>query len=125
MTLDPKANLKLCGQKLFNIDAQGGNLSNLGGLLPAARLAEDTGLIHRAASLIPEWRQPTSCTFSIELLLAQRVFLAASGHPSAIDCSNFKNDPVLKSIMAASLNQDVLPSQSTATRLTGHLRRNY
>lgn len=73
--------------KAFNIDTQGGNLSTLGGLLPVARLAEDTGLIQEAARLIPDWRKKAATKFPIDLQLAQRVLLAAGGHPDAIDCS--------------------------------------
>lgn len=117
MTANSRAKLKLCGQKLFNIDTQGGNLSTLGGLLPVARLAEDTGLIQEAARLIPDWRKKAATKFPIDLQLAQRVLLAASGHPDAIDCSFFKDDPALKVIFGESLGGESLPSQSTATRL--------
>jgi hypothetical protein len=111
-----QANLKIQGQKLFNIDDQGGQLSSLGGLLPVARIAQDTGMIKMAADLIPEWRNEGAVSFSVALQLAQRVFLAICGHPDAIDCTFFRDDPALISLFAKELQGRPMPSQSTATR---------
>ena len=111
-----QAKLKLTGQKIFNIDDQGGFLSNLGGLLPAARLAEDTGLIQTAANLIPEWRDSRYTDFPVDELLLQRVLLAACGQPDAIDCSIFRNDPALKCALGREPDGPPLASQSTHTK---------
>ena len=64
-----QANLKLKGQKLFNIDDGAGQLSSFGGLLPLAKLAEDSGLLKMAASLIPEWRKDDAVVFPVDLQL--------------------------------------------------------
>lgn len=111
-----QAKLKLFGQKIFNVDDQGGFLSNLGGLLPAARLAEDTRLIQSAAKLIPEWRDARYIDFSAVELLFQRVLLAVCGQPDAIDCSLFRDDPALKSSLCKAFGE-LLASQSTHTRM--------
>jgi hypothetical protein len=117
----PEANvqayLKLKEQKLLKIDNEGGLLSSLGGLPLLARVAEDTGLIDMVVGRIPEWRNETFITFGKEELLSQRVFLAAGGNPDAIDCSFWKNDPSLKSVLGKSPDGLVLASQSTHTRM--------
>lgn len=112
-----QALLKLEGQKLFAITASGGLLSSFGGLLPVAKIGQASGLLSLAASKIPEWRSPDWVDFNIEELLSQRAFLAACGFPDAIDCSFFKDDPVLKSILLKEPDQRPLASQSTHTRL--------
>jgi Transposase DDE domain group 1 len=112
-----QANLKLKGQKLFNIDDGAGQLSSFGGLLPLAKLAEDSGLLKMAASLIPEWRKDDAVVFPVDLQLAQRVFLTACGQPDAIDCTFFKDDPALTYIFAKQLQGQSMPGQSTSTRM--------
>lgn len=112
-----QAHLKLKGQKLLKIDDKGGLLSNLGGLPLVSRLAEDTQLIGLAADRIPEWRREDLVTFSKEELLSQRLFLAASGNSDAIDCSLWKHDPALKSVLGKEPDGLALASQSTHTRL--------
>jgi hypothetical protein len=112
-----QAYLKLKDQKLLKIDDEGGLLSNLGGLPLIARLAEDTGLIEMVANRIPEWRRVDLVTFSKEELLSQRLFLAASGNPDAIDSSLWKQDPALKSVLGKEPDGLALASQSTHTRL--------
>ena len=104
-----QANLKIQGQKLFNVDDQGGQLSSLGGLLPVARLAQDTGMLKMAADLIPEWRDEKAVTFPIPLQLAQRVLLAALGFPDAIDCTFLKDEPSLLKIFAKELHGRSMP----------------
>jgi hypothetical protein len=112
-----QAHLKLEGQKLLKMDDSGGLLSNFGGLPVAAKLAEETGLIRMAAGAIPEWRIPELVDFEIEELLAQRLFLTASGHSDAIDCSFWKDDPALKTALRKAPDGPSLSSQSTQTRM--------
>lgn len=112
-----QALLKLEGQKLFTITGSGGLLSSFGGLLPVAKIAQASGLLSLAASKIPEWREHTLVDFKIEQLVSQRVFLATCGLGDAIDCSFFKNDPALKSILLKEPDERPLASQSTHTRL--------
>jgi hypothetical protein len=111
-----QANLKLESQKLLKIDNGGGLLSNLGGLPLAAKLGEKAGLIKMAAEVIPEWRTGL-VKFEIEELLGQRLFLAASGLPDAIDCSLWKDDPALKATLGKKPYGASLASQSTHTRM--------
>ena len=115
--VNAQAYLKLKGQKLLNIDNEGGLLSNLGGLPLISRLAEDTSLIEKVADRIPEWRNEQFITFSKEELLSQRLFLAASGNSDAIDSSLWKNDPSLKIVLGKEPDGLALASQSTHTRL--------
>jgi hypothetical protein len=112
--------LKLESQKLLKIDDGGGLLSNLGGLPLAAKLAEDTAMIKMATAAIPEWRTGL-VKFEIEELLGQRLFLAASGHPDAIDCSLWKDDPALKAALGKKPDGASLASQSTHTRMEQHI----
>ncbi len=109
--------LKLEGQKLFVIDDQGGNLSSFGGLPAVAKIAQNSGLLDMAVEFIPEWRQASSIDFESKHLLAQRLFLAALGYADAIDCTFWKEDPVLKSIVGKSRKGNFLASQSTHTRM--------
>lgn len=111
-----QAKMKLSGQKIFKVDNKGGFLSNLGGLLPAARLAEDTRLIQIAADMISDWRDPRYTEFSVYELLLQRILLAVCGQADAIDCSLFRDDPALTCSLGKALGQ--LPAgQSTHTRM--------
>lgn len=112
-----QATLKLEGQKLFSIDDDGGLLSSMGGLPAAARIAQDSGLIQMAAQRISEWRKLDAVKIPISFLLNQRVLLATSGLPDAIDCSFFKNDPALKSALGEAPDGLPLPSQSSHSRL--------
>jgi hypothetical protein len=112
-----QAYLKLKDQKLLKIDDAGGLLSNLGGLPLVSRVAEDTQLIEMIADRIPDWRREDLVTFSKEELLTQRLFLAAGGNSDAIDCSLWKNDPALKSVLGKEPDGLPLASQSTHTRL--------
>src|ERR1700677_1074513 len=113
-----QAYLKLKDQKLLKIDDEGGLLSNLGGLPLVSRVAEDTQLVEMVAERIPDWRREDLVTFSKEELLTQRLFLAAGGNSDAIDCSLWKHDPALKSVMGKKPDDELpLASQSTHTRL--------
>lgn len=108
--------LKLKGQKVFKMDAGGGLLSNLGGLPLLAKIAQDTGLVEMAAERIEEWRDPERVDHKREALLLQRVLLAASGLPDAIDCTYHKDDPALKSACGVEPDGPSLATQSTHTR---------
>src|SRR5665213_644170 len=112
-----QAYLKLKEQKLLKIDDRGGLLSSLGGLPLISRLAEDTGLVGQVADRIAEWRNEDFITFSKEELLTQRLYLAASGNSDAIDCSLWRDDPALKSVLGKAPDGLALASQSTHTRL--------
>jgi Transposase DDE domain group 1 len=115
--VNAQAYLKLKGQKLLNIDDGGGLLSGLGGLPLMSRLVEDTGMAEKVAGKIPEWRNEEFITFSKEELLTQRLYLAASGNSDAIDCSLWRDDPALKSVLSKAPDGLALASQSTHTRL--------
>jgi hypothetical protein len=112
-----QAYLKLKEQKLLNIDDGGGLLSSLGGLPLVSRLAEDTGLVEMFAGRIPDWRKEEFITFGKKELLSQRLFLTASSNPDAIDCSLWRDDPALKSVLGKEPDGLALASQSTHTRL--------
>jgi hypothetical protein len=117
METNVQAYLKLKGQKLLKIDDEGGLLSSLGGLPLVSRVAEDTQLIEVVADMIPEWRREDLVTFSKMELLSQRLLLAASGNSDAIDCSLWRDDPALKSVLGKEPDGLALASQSTHTRL--------
>jgi hypothetical protein len=117
METNVQAHLKLKGQKLLKIDNGGGLLSNLGGLPLLSRLAEDTQMIEMAADRIPEWRKEEFITFSKMELLSQRLFLAAGGNSDAIDCSLWRDDPALKSVLGKEPEGAALASQSTHSRM--------
>lgn len=118
-----QANLKLEGQKLLKIDDGGGFLSNFGGLPLAAKIIEKTGLLQMAVERISEWRDPDRIDFSISELLTQRAFLAACGLPNAHDCSFWKDDPALKSVVHKDPDAPSLASQSTHTRMENGLSK--
>lgn len=114
----PQAALKLERQKLLKMDDGGGLLSNMGGLPLAAKLLEVTGLLKMAVARIPDWRKiPELADFDVSELLGQRLFLAVCGHPDAIDCSFWKDDPSLKSALCKDPDGPSVASQSTHTRM--------
>lgn len=113
-----QAHLKLEGQKELVMDFGGGLLSHFGGLPLPSRLEEQERLIARAAEIVPEWRkQPELATFTKERLLKQRTLLTMCGYAGAIDCSIFKDDPGLKTVLGGAPDGRSEGSQSTQTRM--------
>jgi Transposase DDE domain group 1 len=112
-----QAVLKLKEQKLFKIGTDGGFLSALGGLPVLSHIAETSKLVRMASSRIVDWRLPSHITFPLEELLLQRLLLACSGFPDAIDCTLFRDDPALKCALSKAPDANSLASQSTHSRL--------
>jgi len=92
-------------------------LTALGGVTSLAKAAEVTGLVAMAVERIEPWRDEGLVEHEIKTLLSQRLYLGACGHTDALDCSLFKDDPGLKSVLGLEPDGPSLPSQSTHTRM--------
>lgn len=115
--VERQARLTLKNCKAQKIDDGGGFLTALGGVTSLAKAAEVTGLVAMAVERIEPWRDEGLVEHEIKTLLSQRLYLGACGHTDALDCSLFKDDPGLKSVLGLEPDGPSLPSQSTHTRM--------
>ncbi|MBK9280673.1 MAG: transposase [Candidatus Obscuribacter sp.] len=97
--VERQARLTLKNCKAQKIDDGGGFLTALGGVTSLAKAAEVTGLVAMAVERIEPWRDEGLVEHEIKTLLSQRLYLGACGHTDALDCSLFKDDPGLKSVL--------------------------
>lgn len=92
-------------------------LSNLGGLALVSKSDQESGLIEKFASLIPEWRSEILLVHSLPQLVRQRVYQIAAGFEDADDCDDLRNDSILKMCVGRTPEDVPLASQPTMTRL--------
>jgi hypothetical protein len=117
-------NLSPFNKKRVEVSFTAEKVSVDGGLLLLKETADQTGLIKRLASLIPDNRNQSYVQHSIETLLSQRVFQIAAGYEDANDCNQLKDDPILK-LCAGQMPEtdESLASQPTMSRFENQLSR--
>ena len=96
-------------------------LSQLGGLAPLSKIAKESGLLDKFASLIPEWRNKQLLVHTIPQLISQRVMQIAAGFEDADDCDDLRHDSILKMCVGRTPNDIPLASQPTMSRLENRL----
>lgn len=83
-------------EKPVKISFTAPELSNPGGLALVSKVAKDSRLIGKFASLIPEWRNEFTLVHTIPQLVCQRVMQIAAGFEDADDCDALRDDSILK-----------------------------
>lgn len=107
----------LCKKKI-TAAFDGGQISSDGGVLLLAGADRRVGLIETLAGVIPDARDPTLITHSIEDLLRERVFAIACGYPDANDLDDLRQDPAFKIACGRLPDSGTdLASQPTLSRL--------
>ena len=93
---------------------EGGDISGLGGLPIFQLLERNSDFVRGLASCIKETRRKKSTKHSLFVLIWQAVLLIIAGHAKGIECNHFKDDPILRLLLASDGSTS---SQASRSRL--------
>jgi len=102
-------------RKRVTVDFAGGQMVSDAGLLPIRQLDGDLGILAEAARRLPDPRSQDHITFSIEQLLAQRVYQILAGYPDGNDANLLRDDPLFKTLVGHSPEDQDQPLASGST----------
>src|SRR5215831_10124584 len=112
------------GDKVVDLDFDGGLLSSDAGLMLLKDPDEQLGLTRALAAVLKDARDPRRVHFTWHDLLKQRVLQIAAGYEDANDANTLRHDPIFKLLL------DRLPdtgpplaSQPTLSRFENHVSR--
>jgi Transposase DDE domain group 1 len=109
--------LPAVSRKKLTIDFDGGNQSSDAGLLLLRAAEARIGIIERMAASLPDPRDPTRITHTLEEIIAARVFAICCGYEDGIDHNALRTDPALKMAVGRCPETGCdLASQSTISR---------
>lgn len=99
------------GNTAINLDFSAEEISSDGAVLLLEKLERKHKLINYFSKLIPDFRDSSRITHSIEKLLKQRIYSIMLGYEDANDVNYLKNDPIFQDILGGGL-----ASQPTISR---------
>ena len=99
------------GNTAINLDFSAEEISSDGAVLLLEKLERKHKLINYFSKLIPDFRDSSRITHSIEKLLKQRIYSIMLGYEDANDVNYLKNDPIFRDILGGGL-----ASQPTISR---------
>jgi hypothetical protein len=112
------------GEKDVLVNFNGGFLSSDAGSLLLREVDEQIGLIRKMADVIPDSRDASYITHTINDLLIQRVTQIACGYEDADDCDTLRDDPIFKMIAGRYPEfGEALASQPTMSRFENSVSR--
>jgi Transposase DDE domain group 1 len=109
--------LPAVARKKLTIDFDGGNQSSDAGVLLLRAAEAKIGVVERMAAALPDPRDQSRITHTLEEIIAARVFGICCGYEDGIDHNALRSDPALK--MAVGRHPETgcdLASQSTISR---------
>ncbi len=99
------------GKQEFLVDFNAEKITTDAGALLIEKIEKKHRIIKYFSDLIPDKRDPSYITYSMEHLLKQRVMLNAQGYEDGNDVEQLKNDPLFEEILGQNLS-----SQPTVSR---------
>jgi hypothetical protein len=106
------------GNKQINFDFSAEEISSDGAVLLLEKLEREHKLIDHFSKVIPDLRDPSRITHSINKLLKQRVYGIMLGYEDANDVDYLKNDPLLQDVL-----EGELASQPTISRFENTMNK--
>ena len=106
------------GNKQINFDFLAEEISSDGAVLLLDKLEREHKLIDHFSKVIPDLRDSSRITHSINKLLKQRVYGIMLGYEDANDVDYLKNDPLLQDVL-----EGELASQPTISRFENTMNR--
>lgn len=104
------------GKQAISLDFTAEEISSDGAVLLLEKMERKHHYIRDFSRLIPDQRDPSRVTHSIEKLLKQRVYALMLGYEDGNDVQYLKNDPLLKDVLEGDL-----ASQPTISRIENTL----
>jgi len=102
----------------------GGNITSDGGVLFLRMIEDQTRIVGRIVSCLPEGRDKRYVQHSLRELVEQRVYQISCGYEDANDCNDLRSDPAFKTVCGRNPESDSdLASQPTMTRLENSVSR--
>lgn len=104
------------GNQEVVVDFKGEGIVSDCGLLPIRQLDQKLGIIAEAARRMADPRDQNNVTHSAAELLAQKVYFILGGYEDGNDAKLLRNDPLMKTLVGRSTDDDDLASTSTLNR---------
>ena len=106
------------GNQEILVDFNAGEISSDGSIVLLEKLERENKLIKYFSKHIPDKRDPSKITHSLEKILKQRVFMLMAGYEDTNDVTYLKNDPLYQDILGGEL-----ASQPTLSRFENSLSK--
>ena len=103
------------GPQQVTVTFQGGRIVSDAGLLGMRKLDKELGVLSLLAERLPDPRTPNFVVHSREALLTQQVYQILAGYPDCNDAQTLRNDPLFRTLLDLSAEEDAKPLASGST----------
>ncbi|MBV8070600.1 MAG: IS1380 family transposase [Acidobacteriaceae bacterium] len=115
MTSPAQFTLWKVGPQEVHVDFSGGRIVSDAGLLALRSFDKHLGIIAGFAALLGDPRSPRFITHGKESLVTQEVYQILAGYPDGNDADTLRHDPLFKTLVDHSADEDSAPLASCST----------